>query len=92
MGAGRLSICGEESFGTGSDHIHEKDGIWAVIGTLRSRPSSRLTDEFGTSLAQHPRRCQRGISQHERVGINDLPETLQDLRPFILLPLRLRGS
>ena len=34
MDAGRLSICGEESFGTGSDHIREKDGIWAVIGTV----------------------------------------------------------
>jgi len=34
MDAGRLSICGEESFGTGSDHIREKDGLWAVIGTL----------------------------------------------------------
>lgn len=33
MDAGRLSICGEESFGTGSDHIREKDGLWAVIGT-----------------------------------------------------------
>ena len=32
MDAGRLSICGEESFGTGSDHIREKDGIWAVVG------------------------------------------------------------
>lgn len=27
MDAGRLSVCGEESFGTGSDHIREKDGI-----------------------------------------------------------------
>ena len=33
MDAGRLSICGEESFGTGSDHIREKDGVWAVVGT-----------------------------------------------------------
>ena len=32
MDAGRLSICGEESFGTGSDHIREKDGLWAVVG------------------------------------------------------------
>ena len=32
MDAGRLSICGEESFGTGSDHIREKDGIWAIMG------------------------------------------------------------
>ncbi|GAA5886591.1 hypothetical protein JCM6882_005824 [Rhodosporidiobolus microsporus] len=34
MDAGRLSICGEESFGTGSDHIREKDGLWAVIAWL----------------------------------------------------------
>lgn len=31
MDAGKLSICGEESFGTGSDHIREKDGLWAVL-------------------------------------------------------------
>lgn len=27
-------ICGEESFGTGSDHVREKDGIWAVLAWL----------------------------------------------------------
>jgi phosphoglucomutase len=30
----KLSICGEESFGTGSNHIREKDGLWAVIAWL----------------------------------------------------------
>eukprot|EP00252_Welwitschia_mirabilis_P019118 TRINITY_DN4342_c0_g1_i2.p1 TRINITY_DN4342_c0_g1~~TRINITY_DN4342_c0_g1_i2.p1 ORF type:complete len:647 (-),score=141.84 TRINITY_DN4342_c0_g1_i2:411-2351(-) len=34
MDAGKLSICGEESFGTGSDHVREKDGIWAVLAWL----------------------------------------------------------
>ncbi|KAF5286188.1 hypothetical protein FQA39_LY16358 [Lamprigera yunnana] len=34
MDAGRLSLCGEESFGTGSDHIREKDGVWAVLAWL----------------------------------------------------------
>lgn len=34
MDAGRLSICGEESFGTGSDHVREKDGVWAVVAWL----------------------------------------------------------
>ncbi|KAH9794640.1 hypothetical protein WN944_011486 [Citrus x changshan-huyou] len=34
MDAGLCSICGEESFGTGSDHIREKDGIWAVLAWL----------------------------------------------------------
>lgn len=34
MDAGRLSVCGEESFGTGSDHIREKDGLWAILAWL----------------------------------------------------------
>ncbi|BES98631.1 phosphoglucomutase [Nesidiocoris tenuis] len=34
MDAGKVSLCGEESFGTGSDHIREKDGIWAVLAWL----------------------------------------------------------
>lgn len=35
MDAGKLSLCGEESFGTGSDHIREKDGIWAALAWLQ---------------------------------------------------------
>jgi phosphoglucomutase len=31
MDAGRVTFCGEESFGTGSDHVREKDGLWAVL-------------------------------------------------------------
>lgn len=31
MDAGLCTVCGEESFGTGSDHVREKDGLWAVL-------------------------------------------------------------
>ncbi len=31
LDAGKATLCGEESFGTGSDHIREKDGLWAVL-------------------------------------------------------------
>jgi phosphoglucomutase len=31
---GKATICGEESFGTGSDHVREKDGLWAVLAWL----------------------------------------------------------
>lgn len=31
MDAGMVSLCGEESFGTGSDHVREKDGLWAIL-------------------------------------------------------------
>eukprot|EP01024_Parvocaulis_polyphysoides_P019752 TRINITY_DN1902_c0_g1_i1.p1 TRINITY_DN1902_c0_g1~~TRINITY_DN1902_c0_g1_i1.p1 ORF type:complete len:565 (-),score=122.93 TRINITY_DN1902_c0_g1_i1:221-1915(-) len=34
MDAGMCSICGEESFGTGGDHVREKDGLWAVLAWL----------------------------------------------------------
>lgn len=32
--AGKCNVCGEESFGTGSDHVREKDGLWAVLAWL----------------------------------------------------------
>ncbi len=35
LDAGRITLCGEESFGTGSDHIREKDGLWAVLFWLQ---------------------------------------------------------
>jgi len=31
---GKITLCGEESFGTGSDHVREKDGLWAVLAWL----------------------------------------------------------
>ncbi len=31
LDAGKITLCGEESFGTGSDHVREKDGLWAVL-------------------------------------------------------------
>jgi phosphoglucomutase len=31
LDAGMATLCGEESFGTGSDHVREKDGLWAVL-------------------------------------------------------------
>jgi phosphoglucomutase len=31
LDAGLITLCGEESFGAGSDHVREKDGLWAVL-------------------------------------------------------------
>ncbi|KAM3163427.1 Phosphoglucomutase 2 [Lachancea thermotolerans] len=56
--AKKLSICGEESFGTGSNHVREKDGVWAIVAWLnilaiynREHPDSDVSikvvlDEF----------------------------------------------
>jgi len=31
LDAGKVTLCGEESYGTGSDHLREKDGLWAIL-------------------------------------------------------------
>ncbi|MDG1376478.1 MAG: alpha-D-glucose phosphate-specific phosphoglucomutase [Yoonia sp.] len=37
---GRVTLCGEESFGTGSDHVREKDGVWAILMWLNIMAAS----------------------------------------------------
>ncbi|MFC5345541.1 alpha-D-glucose phosphate-specific phosphoglucomutase [Brevundimonas staleyi] len=43
--AGRIQLCGEESFGTGSDHVREKDGLWAVLCWLNILAARRQSAE-----------------------------------------------
>ncbi|HGP4740424.1 TPA: hypothetical protein ACLNH1_003719, partial [Vibrio cholerae O1] len=46
LDAGRATLCGEESAGTGSDHVREKDGLWAVLFWLN------VLAERGQSVAE----------------------------------------
>ncbi len=43
MDAGKIAICGEESFGTGSSHVREKDGLWAVLFWLNIIAERKLS-------------------------------------------------
>ncbi|GAB4263142.1 MAG: alpha-D-glucose phosphate-specific phosphoglucomutase [Methylomicrobium sp.] len=43
LDAGKITLCGEESFGTGSDHVREKDGLWAVLFWLNLVARKRQT-------------------------------------------------
>jgi phosphoglucomutase len=45
MDAGCVTLCGEESFGTGSSHVREKDGLWAVLFWLNILAKRRLSVE-----------------------------------------------
>ena len=50
LDAGKITLCGEESFGTGSDHVREKDGLWAVLFWLnllaaRQQPVEKIVRE-----------------------------------------------
>lgn len=45
LDAGRITFCGEESFGSGSDHVREKDGLWAVLYWLNILAARRESVE-----------------------------------------------
>jgi phosphoglucomutase len=58
LDAGRITLCGEESFGTGSDHIREKDGLWAVLFWLnilakRREPVTQIMAEHWGRFGRH---------------------------------------
>ncbi|EIT68431.1 MULTISPECIES: alpha-D-glucose phosphate-specific phosphoglucomutase [Hydrocarboniphaga] len=46
LDSGRITLCGEESFGTSSNHVREKDGVWAVLAWLN------VLAETGLSMQQ----------------------------------------
>ncbi|CAK0784856.1 Phosphoglucomutase-1 [Coccomyxa viridis] len=55
MDDNRCSLCGEESFGTGSDHVREKDGLWAVLAwlsILAFKASGSRKENLGDKLAK----------------------------------------
>ncbi|KAL3319688.1 Phosphoglucomutase-1 [Cichlidogyrus casuarinus] len=45
MDANLCCLCGEESFGTGSDHVREKDGMWAVLAWLSILAARRVAQQ-----------------------------------------------
>lgn len=45
LDAGMASLCGEESAGTGSNHVREKDGLWAVLAWLNILAEKRCSVE-----------------------------------------------
>ena len=58
LDAGRVTLCGEESAGAGSDHVREKDGLWAVllwlnILALRDVSVDKLLQEHWARFGRH---------------------------------------
>ncbi len=68
LDAGKVTLCGEESAGTGSNHVREKDGLWAVLYWLnilaaRNEPVAQVVRE-------HWRKFGRNVySRHDYEGI-----------------------
>ncbi|OJY27162.1 MAG: alpha-D-glucose phosphate-specific phosphoglucomutase [Rhodobacterales bacterium 65-51] len=64
LDAGRATLCGEESFGTGSDHVREKDGLWAVLLWLNILAVRQQS--VATIMAEHFARFGRNYySRHD---------------------------
>ena len=58
LDAGKVTICGEESAGTGSDHVREKDGLWAVLLWLnilaaRKEPAIDIVKKHWTEFGRN---------------------------------------
>ena len=69
LDAGMATICGEESAGTGSDHVREKDGLWAVLLWLSILAKERKP--VAEVMAAHWRRFgRRYYSRHDYEGID----------------------
>lgn len=81
MDAGRADICGEESFGTGSAHVREKDGLWAVLVWLNILAARG--ESAAHVLAAHWHEYGRNYySRHDYEGLKlaDADAMLGDLR------------
>ncbi len=68
LDAGQIALCGEESAGTGSDHLREKDGVWAVLFWLNILAVRR--EPVAAILADHWRRYGRHFYvRHDYEGL-----------------------
>lgn len=69
LDAGKVTLCGEESFGTGSDHVREKDGLWAVLMWLNVL--ARRGDSVEAIVRQHWAEYGRNYySRHDYEGVD----------------------
>jgi phosphoglucomutase len=81
MDAGLCTICGEESFGTGSNHVREKDGLWAVLCWLSILSTTRKT--VAAVVREHWQRFGRSYYQrhdYEGMELKAATEMLDALR------------
>jgi phosphoglucomutase len=82
MDASKVTLCGEESFGTGSNHVREKDGLWAVLFWLNIVAARKQSVE--TIVREHWAKYGRNFySRYDYEGLptevaNDVMRHLRD--------------
>lgn len=81
LDAGRIAFCGEESFGTGSDHVREKDGLWAVLAWLNVIAGrGQSVAEIVTGHWQQYGRNYYCRHDYEGINSNDAGELMDAIR------------
>lgn len=83
LDAGRITFCGEESAGAGSDHVREKDGVWAVLYWLNIMAARRQ----GVVQVVHEHWARFGRHAAQRLDFEGLPA-----EPAAVLVERLRSK
>ncbi len=81
LDAGKITLCGEESAGTGSDHIREKDGLWAVLLWLNIlAETGKSVSELMQDLWSTHGRCYYSRLDYEDVDSAKAQEMTDGLR------------
>ncbi|MES9958913.1 MAG: alpha-D-glucose phosphate-specific phosphoglucomutase [Sedimenticola sp.] len=87
LDAKKIALCGEESFGTGSNHVREKDGLWAVLFWLnllavRQQSVARIVTEHWQKFGRnyYTRHDYEGVDKEAAEGLmSDLGARLAEL-------------
>ena len=88
LDAGDITLCGEESFGTGSNHVREKDGLWAVLFWLQILAKRRCS--VAEIMAEHWKRYGRHYySRHDYEAVaseaaHGLYDRLETMLPSLI--------
>lgn len=84
LDADKITLCGEESFGSGSNHIREKDGLWAVLFWLnllaiKNQTVEQITRSHWEKYGRH----YYTRHDYEAIDINDATQLINKLRETI---------
>jgi phosphoglucomutase len=88
LDAGDITLCGEESFGTGSNHVREKDGLWAVLFWLQILAKRRCS--VAKIMTEHWKRYGRHYySRHDYEAVaseaaHGLYDRLETMLPSLI--------
>ena len=84
LDAGRVSLCGEESYGTGSSHVREKDGLWAILFWLSLQGATGRSVE--ALVREHWRTYGRNYytrHDYEGIAVDAANALMADLRTLL---------